>query len=115
MTPKRAEEIRQEIINSGGWTSSATKEEDKEIMELWSKLDGRSTYYEAVCNLAMTEADEISPDDLEASADYWDRLIDPDTPSFLGGPEKCLNPTQSFNNHECFDCDKKNCPIGGDK
>ena len=66
MTPKRAEQIRQEIIDSGGWTSSATKEEDDEIMELWSNLDGRSTYYEAVCRMARNE---------------------PDLPSFLGGAE----------------------------
>ena len=57
MTPKRAEQIRHEIIDSGGWKSSATKEEDKEIMELWSTLDGRSTYYEAVSRLARGGAE----------------------------------------------------------
>jgi len=53
MTPERAEEIRQEIINSGGWGSkSITKEEDQEIMDFWNTLDGRSTYYEAVSRMA---------------------------------------------------------------
>ena len=67
MTPKRAEQIRQEIIDSGGWGSkSITKKEDQEIMGLWAKLDGRSTYYEAVCRMARNE---------------------PDLPSFLGGAE----------------------------
>ena len=53
MTPKRAEEIRQEIMDSGGWESkSATKEEDQEIMDFWQTLDGRSTYYEAVSRMS---------------------------------------------------------------
>ena len=89
MTPKRAEQIRHEIVNSGGWTSSATLEEDKEIMEFWKTLDGYACYHEAVCRMARgehihSEADEILPEDLEAVADFWDRL----KPSFLGGPEK---------------------------
>ena len=53
MTPKRAEEIRQEIINSGGWASrSATKEEVEEIMDFWKTLDDASCFFEAVSRMA---------------------------------------------------------------
>ena len=70
MTPKRAEQIRHEIVSSGGWTSSATDEEDKEIMEYWKTLGDYSCYHEAVCKMARGEH------------------IDPDLPEFLGGPER---------------------------